>query len=101
MNKHWANLRPKDNSFNGEKVNFPVQFELKIIIESVNSTEHNIGLITGILQSFSIPYENISTQPSKTGKYISFTAKITVDNDRIFNNLYRELTSIPHLKMAI
>ncbi|HAR62989.1 MAG: hypothetical protein DKM50_03825 [Candidatus Margulisiibacteriota bacterium] len=102
MNNEWINLKPNNmDIFIDSKVQYPVTFELKVIIEAIKPEQENLGLLVEIFDGLRVSYSKVSTNASKTGKYVSFSVKVTIVSKEIFDRLYEEIGKIPHVKAAI
>lgn len=95
-------VNPNANKINtNKKINFPIKYDLKVIILSISSEEENKITLKKIFSDLKIPFKYISTNKSKTAKYLSFTYNITVPSQSIFDKLYSSLNKIKGIKAAI
>jgi putative lipoic acid-binding regulatory protein len=87
--------------FGGEKVNYPVSFDLKMIIVSTIDPAESIANMETLLNRFNIPFSDWRTRPSSGGKYISYTVKVEIRSQQLLDDLYRDIKKLPGLKFAI
>lgn len=89
------------NTFNRQKVNYPVKFDLKAIIDASIEEKESIKNIEKVLKTFKVPYENWRMKPSSGGKYISYTVSVDIDSQKMLEDVYSELKAVPGLKFAL
>jgi len=89
------------NLFGEEKVNYPVNYDLKVIMDTANPDQMNKEKIIQVLETLNIPYDGWRTKNSSKGNYISFTVNITVNSKTILEDLYKGLKAVPEIKYAI
>jgi putative lipoic acid-binding regulatory protein len=102
MGEKGGNGRGKScNLFCGESVNYPVSFDLKVIIEtSIHADESQKNLET-LLKKLKVPFSNWRRRSSSGGKYISFTVSVDIDSAELLEKVYTALKEIPGVKFAI
>lgn len=89
------------NHFCGESVNYPVSFDLKVIIEtSIHADESQKNLET-LLKKLKVPFSDWRRRPSSGGKYISFTVSVDIDSPELLEKVYAALKEVPGVKFAI
>ncbi len=79
---------------------FPCDFPLKII---GNNSAKFFEDITNIVRKH-FPKDSevtIESKPSETNKYLAITATIRVYNQHTLDELYREITQHPDIKMVL
>ena len=84
-----------------EKIKFPVNYDLKIILIANNKHKENIASVELILEKLGISFLNWRHKDSGKGKYTSYTVHVRVETEKLMNNLYSELKAVPGFKMAI
>lgn len=84
-----------------DKVKYPAKFMIKIILDNSQTDTKNIKVITDIFDNLNIRYLNFTSKTSSTGKYISYSASITVETEVLLYKLYEEISKIENLKFAI
>ncbi len=89
------------NLFGRESVNYPVNFDLKAIIESAIKPEDSIAAMEHLFRKFNIPFSGWRTRPSSGGKYISYTVSVEIRSQGMLEDLYMELKKLPGLKFAL
>lgn len=96
----FFNVAPGANT-NKKSIEFPVSYDIKIIMHGIKSDKENSAMLIEVFNNLDIKHGKITSKPSKTGKYVSYTVKVTIENKHIFNSLYKQLTEMPAVKMAI
>ena len=89
------------NTFGGEKLQFPIDVNLKVVTGSENSVEKTKEYLIEIFNKLKIPYDEWSVRPSSKGKYISITVIIKIETAEIMDEMYEEIKSIPGVLMAM
>lgn len=89
------------NEFNGEKVKYPVNFELKVIMDISSPDETNKSAIMDALAEIDVPCEFKGQKGSSTGKYISYTIQVNIADEELMKKMYARLREIPGIKMAL
>ncbi|HSW69682.1 MAG TPA: DUF493 domain-containing protein [Gammaproteobacteria bacterium] len=79
---------------------FPCEFMIKIFGKA--SSQFELEVLTIIRKHIQDLKENaISCRPSKDGKYMALTIKITAESKSQLDDIYRDLSSNPHVLMAL
>ncbi|MCD6090888.1 MAG: DUF493 domain-containing protein [Bacteroidales bacterium] len=86
---------------NNEKVKFPVNYDLKIILIANGLHKENEAMIEQVFVKLGITFLNWRHKDSTKGNYTSYTVHIRIINEMVMKNLYAELHTIPGFKMAI
>ncbi len=89
------------NLFGKEKVKYPVKFGLKVFMDNNISEKENQEKIKQVLEKNNIPYSGWSSKVSSKNTYISLTVNVTIDNQKILEDLYKDLREIPEVKYAV
>ncbi len=84
-----------------EKIKFPVNFDLKVIMMTLLDLTISIAELESVLVKLAIPFKNWRHKPSGKGTYTSFTINVDIDNQELLTKLYKELRSVPNVKMAL
>lgn len=81
-------------------IEFPCQFPLKIMGEQHPEFEQHI---LAAIQTHAPDTEahHITTRPSSKGNYVGATVKVNVVNQEQLDNIYRELTAHPMVKVVL
>ncbi|KTD51594.1 hypothetical protein Lqui_0438 [Legionella quinlivanii] len=81
-------------------IEFPCDFPLKII---GSNTERFVAEITEIVLKHypQTPDHKIQSKNSERGNYVSVTVTVFIYDQISLDNLYRELTSHPDIKMVL
>jgi len=95
-------MQLQQNPFgNNEKIKFPVNYDLKIILVANNKHKENIALLEKVLTKLDISFLNWRHKDSGKGKYTSYTVHVRIVTETLMKKLYAELGSVPGFKMAI
>jgi putative lipoic acid-binding regulatory protein len=86
---------------NGETLEFPQSFTIKVIVENVFTDKENRKNIEAVLLSENIKGSGWSSKLSKEGKYLSYSVGVTVSDKSQMDRLYGKIKDIPHIKYAI
>lgn len=92
---------PKNPFGENKKIIFPVNYDLKIIVQANNRHEDNRAMFEQVFVQLGISFLNWRHKESGKGKYTSYTVHVRILNESIMKNLYEELSKIPGVKMAI
>ena len=84
-----------------ERISFPVTFELKVILDATIPDETNTRNIEALLDELSIPNEFIRKRLSSSGRYMSFSYKVSFEDHKSMKDLYEKLKELPGIKFAI
>ena len=84
-----------------EKILFPVNFDLKIIMHTQSDPQVSIAELESLLIVLKIPFKNWRHKPSTKGTYTSFTVNIDLISDELMKKLYVDLRTVQGFKMAI
>lgn len=81
-------------------IEYPSQFPIKVM-----GLKHDdlVSTITGIAHRFDPAFDasTIELRPSSTGKYLGVTITVTATSREQLDDLYRALTSDPHVKVVL
>ena len=84
-----------------EKIEFPVSYEIKIIVTLERSVIIIKDDIENLFHQVKIPYKFLHEKDSKKGTYTSLTYQITLLNKPHMDELYSGLNKIEDIKLAI
>ncbi len=91
----------KCNLFGDEKIRYPINFDLKVIMDKKKTDEENIASLEGLLKKSNIPYSDFRKKQSSKGTYTSYTVNITMNSQDILEKFYADLKIIPGVIYAI
>lgn len=95
-------MKIQNTGFNkNDKVQFPVNFDLKVIMFTDPDPNNSITTLEALLMHLNIPFKNWSHKPSGKGTYTSFTVNIRIESQKLMTELYEKLRDIPEVKMAL
>ncbi|MDY0075897.1 MAG: DUF493 domain-containing protein [Bacteroidales bacterium] len=84
-----------------EQIEFPVSYEIKIIVTLKRSVIIIKDDIENLFHEVKTPYKFLYEKDSKKGTYTSLTYQITLLNKPHMDELYSGLNKIEDIKMAI
>lgn len=88
-------------AFGNEKVEFPIHYHIKVIMDATVSDKENEKILKEIFENLQIKTSDWKNRLSKNGNYISFTIKIFVENKETFDELYKQLNDHKSVKWAV
>lgn len=94
-------LQDNGDPFQGIKLQFPVTFDLKVIMEVAIHKNGSRKYLESILEKCQVPHSGWSEKFSSAGKYISYSVKITLQSQLIMDKLYSLLKEEPAVKFAV
>jgi putative lipoic acid-binding regulatory protein len=89
------------NVFGDEEIKFPVNYDLKVILDNKGNTELHQDAIEVILNKNKVNFSNWRTRLSSNDKYISFTVNINIYSHDQMTKLYDGLKTIKGIKLAL
>jgi putative lipoic acid-binding regulatory protein len=84
-----------------EQISFPVTFNLKIIMDATIPEQQNIKSIEEVLDGLEIPNKSMGRRLSSSGRYMSFTYEVMIQEHPVLKALYEKLKSLPGIKFAV
>ncbi len=82
-------------------IDFPVRFDLKIIVISKPGNDSYIKDLESLLSSIDIESSNWREKNSSKGTYISYTVNVYVKNREIFDLMYVKFRELDYIKTVI
>ncbi len=89
------------NLFGKESVNYPVNFDLKAIIDAGIEMDISKKSMEALFDKFKVPFHDWRTKSSSGGKYISYTVSVEIDSKKTLDDLYNDLKKLPGMKFAL
>lgn len=84
-----------------KKLNFPVTYHLKAVLEASLGEEQDKKNLEIVFTSVKVPHLFLDSKPSAKGNYISYTYKVTLQDEQQLQRLYDDLKSVAGLKFAL
>lgn len=84
-----------------EKIQFPVNYDLKIILIANTKHKENMASMELVLKKLGVSFLNWRHKDSGKGKYTSYTVHVRITSEELMKKLYTELRTVPGFKMAI
>ena len=84
-----------------ERISFPVDFDLKVIMDATIPEDTNAANIADLLQRLEIRNTFRKKMLSEKGRYMSFTFHVTIETYEMLKALYNELRTLPGIKFAV
>lgn len=92
----------KENPFGkNEKIKFPVDYDLKIIMLANNRHADNKAMLEQVFVKRGVSFLNWRHKESGKGKYTSYTVHVRITDQKQMEQLYADLRTVPNVKMAI
>lgn len=82
------------------RIDFPVTFDLKVIMNMAGTLEDNRSRLQGILDALGIPFAEWRTRFSSNRNYVSFSVTITLSDRALMDRLYGELKKDAAVRFA-
>jgi putative lipoic acid-binding regulatory protein len=104
MNNHIpvnGNNGKGTSPFGNEKVEYPVAFTLKAVMDATISDEENRKRITSVFYELDIVHTFKNKRLSSKGNYISFTYLVTLTAKKQLDDMYGKLKLVKGLKFAL
>jgi len=83
------------------KVEFPVTFDLKAVINTTISEKENMTNLVAVFDALKVNNSYIGNKKSSKGTYVSYNYKVTLISKSQLEKLYDDLKSVPGLKFAL
>ena len=91
----------QDKIFGDEEVKFPVNYDLKVILDNTGEKATLQEAIKIVLQDNKVSFSNWRSKLSSNDKYISFTVNVNIYSHDQMTGLYEGLKSIVGIKLAL
>ncbi len=89
------------NSDGSAKINFPITFNLKVIMERTESDDATRILLENLLLRMNILFTAWETKGNPESRYVRFSVTVTLHSRDEMNLLYQELEREPTVRAAI
>lgn len=84
-----------------EKLIFPQNFDIKVIVASIIPIEESKANISRIFSECQTVHSFVSARASAKGNYITYTYNIDLDSQAQMNSVYEALKHVPEIKFAL
>ncbi len=91
----------RSKEIDNAKIEFPVTFQLKAVMDSSVTDENNKENISAVLESLEIKNKCTGSKKSSKGTYVSYNYQVTLISKLQLETLYDKLKGVPGLKFAI
>jgi putative lipoic acid-binding regulatory protein len=91
----------QDKVFGDEEVKFPVNYDLKVILDNKGDKEVLREAIKIVLNQHKVSFSNWRSKFSSNEKYISFTVNVNIYSHDQMTKLYDGLKAIDGIKLAL
>ena len=91
----------KNKLFGDEEVKFPVNYDLKVILDNKGKNEDDQAAIKEVLLANKVTHSNWRSKFSSNQKYISFTVNVSINSHEQMSSLYEGLKTIDGIKLAL
>jgi putative lipoic acid-binding regulatory protein len=99
-NENLTNL-PSDQNGQTPEIEYPVCYNLKVVLDTNETTEIQQRNIELVLEDVEVEYEFVSTKQSSKGSFVSYTINVTLQNKEQMEKLYTRLKLLPGIKFAV
>ena len=86
---------------NKEKLIFPQNFDIKVIVAAVIPIEESKANISRVFSDCHTVHSFVSARASAKGSYITYTYNIDLDSQEQMNAVYEALKGVPEIKFAL
>jgi putative lipoic acid-binding regulatory protein len=100
INQNGADT-PVNKNQTEPKIDFPVSFELKVVVETLVSLAETQRQLDSMLLRLAVANEYLGVKESGKGKFASHTIRVLLLNQEHLDELYVELKKLPGLKFAV
>jgi putative lipoic acid-binding regulatory protein len=107
MSEQWkhtnipSHLRRADTITVEGKISFPLDFNLRVIMERQNTDQETRILLENMLLKANIGFRSWKTKSNPESKYVRFKVGVHIKNEDTMKRLYRDLDREPNVKAAI
>ena len=91
----------QENVFGDEEIKFPVNYDLKVILDNTGNKKLHQDAIEGILKKNKVSFANWRSKLSSNDKYISFTVNVNIHSHDQMRKLYEGLKTLKGIKLAL
>ena len=85
----------------GEKLIFPQNFDIKVIVAAVIPIEESKANISRVFSACRCVHSFVSARASAKGTYITYTYNIDLESQEQMNAVYDGLKTVPEIKFAL
>jgi putative lipoic acid-binding regulatory protein len=96
-----GNTPDTNDAFSGAKLEFPVTFQLKTVLDTSLSSEEQITNIGNILNDLNIANKYLSNKASSKGSYTSYQFEVTIISKPQMETMYDNIKKLPDFKFAL
>ena len=86
---------------NEEKLIFPQNFDIKVIVAAVIPIEESKANISRVFSVCRCVHSFVSARASAKGTYITYTYNIDLESQEQMNAVYDDLKTVPEIKFAL
>jgi len=96
-----VNKNPFEGKPGGDVVEYPVSFELKVILNSDTEDKIHRRNLELVLEDTNVKYSFIKSSISSKGSYISITMEVVMVSESQMHQMYEKLKLLPGIRFAI
>ncbi|MBT3173830.1 MAG: DUF493 domain-containing protein [Lentimicrobiaceae bacterium] len=89
------------DAFNGAKLEFPITFHLKAVLDASLSNEEHIKNIEDTLNKLNIENKYLSCNVSSKGTYTSYHFEVTIISKSQMETMYDNIKKLSGFKFAL
>ncbi len=91
----------KPDIFRGEKVIYPVSFEMKSVMVFSDNDADNKTKLEQVFSEQNVVFRFVAQKVSSKGTYMSYTYHITLTSKKQLDDMYNALKTLEGLKFAL
>jgi len=96
-----SKVQSADQAMKNAKIEFPVTFDLKAVLNASNPDDVNMGNLSLVFSKLKVSNTYLGNKKSSKGTYVSYNYKVTLENKPQLETLYSDLRNVPGLKFAL
>lgn len=95
------NNNPFEKDGQTPEVDFPVNYNLKVICDTEHEIEVQQRNLELVLEDAGVNHNFVKSQQSRKGNYVSLTMNITLDDMKQMQYMYQRLKLLPGIRFAV
>jgi len=92
---------PFENKGDKPEVEFPVNYDLKVILASDEEADVQQRNLELVLEDAEVNHNFVKSRHSSKGNFVSLTMNVTLDDMKQMQYLYRRLKLLPGIRFAV
>ena len=92
---------PFEKDGQSPEVDFPVNYNLKVIFDNQAETEVQQRNLELVLEDAEVNHNFVKSRQSRKGNFVSLTMNVTLQNMKQMQYLYQRLKLLPGIRFAV